>query len=248
MRAASLVWVATMAIGCTYIEEQFTEVLPADGVTNVQVDIHRGEFVYQGSQTNDVVINGAIRGRPQSPDRQRSDASWSVEQNNQTMRFTGDSTGLGGGVFYDVTGPGDMNMDVNLNHGDVVISGVRGDLWANAGYIQADGITGSVDLRSTWWGVDARLFPQPGDTINIDADGDVCLALPATGEYNIRVWGDDDYGVFVDGMGFNWSFGLLGAYYNNGNRGDINVDISAWGGAVYVYPTEDRLIPFPCFL
>lgn len=235
MRGAVLM-IAVLGSGCTLIEEGIHEVVPAEEVSVIDVEVQRGVFRYTGTSTEDIQISGSAIGRPSDEPGERSKTDWAIGQNGETLYLYGDSFGVTSGVNYDVVGPPHVHTDIDLRHGDVELVGITGSVAATGGYIYAHGLTGSVDLFARWHGVDAHLDPRPGSSIEISANGDVCLAVPAGRSYNISVWGDEDYGVFVN-VG-PWGVGTWGSYYAWSGPDAINIDVTTSGGEVYIYPAE----------
>ena len=239
MRAFPLLIASSIfSVGCTTVQDTFTEQLSASGINIVSASLDSGTLSYRGAATQDFTIDGRSWGMASKAER----AEERLSGNSYTYGLAGGAlvlqshsdTGLAG-VDFDIMGPMAMNTAIDSSDGSVALSDMSGFQQVSARSIDVEGIYGGVDLLATSGSLDAEIYPGPGDAIRIETySGDVELTLPWGHGYDIQVWGDPEYTMEVEDLGF-YSAATAPAYFAgvSGNAA-IRVDVFVTGGSVRI--------------
>lgn len=224
--------------GCVVVEEPFTTELDATGVTLLRGDIERGSVDYNGSSTLDgFEVYGVSRGSGSSQTRaQRKEEgnSWVLEVDDDVLEVRADSR-ESGTVRFDIDGPTLMDTDIVVESGSVHIEDVVGNHYITAGRITAEQITGNVDLYSRTGGVRAEI-EDPWTDVRIDSrGGGVDLYLPYGLDYDIEVWGDPEYSMNVEDLGFYDEYMGEGYFAAESGHADVRVTVKVIGGSFELY-------------
>ncbi|MFT5680710.1 MAG: hypothetical protein ACI8RZ_001616 [Myxococcota bacterium] len=227
-----------LTIGCTTVQDSFTDQLSADGVGLLSADLDSGTLSYVGGATDTFTIDGRSWGMATQKDRAEdrlsgNDYSYGLSGSALVLASQSD-TGLAG-VDFDILGPDTMNTAIEIESGSVELSGMAGFQQIVAERIDVDNLYGSVDLLATSGDLDAEVYPGPGDSVRIESwSGDVELTLPWGGAYDIQVWGDPEYSMMVEDLGF-FSSATAPAYFAGvSGNGATRVDVFVTGGSVTV--------------
>lgn len=229
---------AVLMIGCTTVQDSFTEQLSASGVDLISADLDSGTLSYTGQSTEVFTIDGRSWGMATKKDR----AEDRLSGNEYSYGLSGDALLLASsseaglaGVDFDIYGPAAMSTSVNIDSGNVELTGMFGYQQITADRIDVTDLHGSVDLLATSGDLDAEVFPGPGDSVRIESwSGDVELTLPWGGSYDIQVWGDPEYSMLIDDLGF-YSSATAPAYFAGvSGSGATRVDVFVTGGSVTV--------------
>ena len=245
MRAAPCLLTPTAAAaalllttGCTTTSSTFVEQHSAEGIRTVSVSLDSGTFSYQGARSTAFLVEGDSWGQASNPDRaaeRQAGNTWSVALGGDTLWLDAGSTAGLAGVDFHVTGPASMNTQITIGSGRAILSDVAG--WADitADSIDITNLQGGAMLLARSGDIDATIFPQPGSTVRLEAlSGDVALALPWGGSYDIQVWGDVESSMWIDDLGFGWSAAAPGYFAGIVGSGATRIDIYAPSGAVTV--------------
>jgi len=239
MRAFPLLIASTVfSVGCTTVQNTFTDQLSASGVSIIAAELDSGTLSYRGASTQDFTIDGRSWGMASKAER----AEERLSGNTYAYGLAGSSlvlqshseTGLAG-VDFDITGPMAMSTSVDASSGSVELSNMSGFQQVSAQSIDAQDLYGGVDLLATSGSLDAEVYPGPGDSIRIETySGDVELTLPWGQGYDIQVWGDPEYTMEVEDLGF-YSAATAPAYFAgvSGNA-SVRVDVFVTGGSVRI--------------
>lgn len=239
MNAAKMIVFATLMIGCTTVEKTFAESVPADNISVVRVDIDNGHFSYQGMATNNIDVTGRSYGYASNAERaeERQDGTtWGMTVTGAELNLSGRSDASMAGVDFSVAGPGRLNTSVYVQDGSATIDTLYGNILVDAESINARKISGNIDLVSRFGDIDAEILPNRGEMIRVEAqNGDVELWLPWGLDYDLQVWGDPEYEMVIDDLGFGWTTAAPGYFAAQTGPASTRVDVYATGGSVRIY-------------
>jgi hypothetical protein len=229
---------AMLLVGCTTVQNTFTDQLSADGIALLSADLDSGSLQYTGASTGTFTIDGRSWGMASKKERAEerlSGNAFSYGLSGDALVLSSQSDAGLAGVDFNITGPFAMSSDVDIDSGDVELSGMSGYQQLRAERIDVSDIHGSVDLLATSGSLDAEVFPGPGDSVRIESwSGDVTLTLPWGGSYDIQVWGDPEYTMAIDDLGF-YSTATAPAYFAGvSGSAATRVDVFVTGGSVTV--------------
>ncbi|MDG1484263.1 MAG: hypothetical protein P8R54_32020 [Myxococcota bacterium] len=229
---------AALLIGCTTVQDSFSDQLSASGVDVISASLDSSSLSYTGQSTEMFTIDGRSWGMATKRDRAEdrlsgNEYSYGLSGNALLLASSSDA-GLAG-VDFDIFGPAAMNTSLNIESGSVDLSNMIGYQQVTADRIDVTDLYGSVDLLATSGSIDAEVFPGPGDSVRVESwSGDVELTLPWGGAYDIQVWGDPEYSMLVEDLGF-YSSATAPAYFAGvSGSGATRVDVFVTGGSVTV--------------
>lgn len=239
MRAPPLLIASVLlSVGCTTVQDTFTDQLSASGISMVSASLDSGTLSYRGVATEDFTIDGRSWGMASQAERASERLSgntyaYGLDSGALVLQSHSD-TGLAG-VDFNVTGPMAMNTAIDAADGSVELSGLSGFQHVSARRVDVEGIYGGADLLATSGSLDAEIYPGPGDSIRIETySGDVELTLPWGGGYDIQVWGDPEYAMEIEDLGF-YSAASAPAYFAGvSGSASIRVDVFVTGGSVRI--------------
>lgn len=239
MRAAGLGLITAMSMGCATVESTFVESIPASEVSTITVDLEKGDFTYVGMATGNIDINGRTYGHGTSQERaeERQEGTlWNIGLEGRTLQLMGRTDAYLAGVDFDVMGPTVLNTAVVVNDGDAIIDNLYGTIVVEAESISATNVAGYVDLTATFGDIHADLSPVKGEHIRIEAEsGNVTLWLPWGLDYDLQVWGDPNYEMVIDDLGFGWHTAAPGYFAAQAGMASTKVDVYANGGSVRIH-------------
>jgi len=235
----SLICIAALSTGCAISESRFDQKLSASGVDLVLVSVERGDFDYQGNNTQTFAIDGRSWGmafqEETAHERQDGNAS-DVHTEGNTLLVSATSTSGSSGVDFYVEGPDTLSTDITLDHGDVSLANMAGYQLITADSVDLDNMVGSVDAYARSGSIDASISPGPGDVIRLEAmDGGIDLALPYGLPYDLQVWGDPEYPMAIEDLGFSNMVASDAYYAARSGNGSVRVDVYASGGEVRIH-------------
>lgn len=231
--------VTPLLAACTVVEAPIAAALPAQGLRQVDVHVERGAVRYTAANPHQVDVRGQAWGRAsdEAVAQERLDGVWWTAERAGSTAVIASGAGSGSaGTTLEVVGPAPVGLTATVRSGDIQVQGVRGPLVLLADDIEVTDASGSADLLATWGDVSASLQPLPGDTIRVEADGDIHLALPWGLPYDLQVWGDAESQVVVEDLGFQYVMQdgpYLAAYAGSGS---VRVDVIARSGDVFIHP------------
>ncbi len=234
---AKLVIVGLLASGCALSTSPFEETRTASGVGQVQARLDSGDFDYAGRSTEMFRIDGNSWGRAfkeEAAEEHKSGNELAIDTAAGALVVEGYSRSSSAGIDVYVEGPQHMGLDLSLDSGDADIEGLVG-----FSLITADSVDivaeGGADIFARSGSVDADLYPAPGEVIRIEAiSGSVDLTLPYGGSYDLQVWGDPEYTLEIDDLGFHSQALDAGYFAGISGRGDTPVTVIVSGGDVRV--------------
>lgn len=235
---AAAVILAGNLVGCAVSESHFDETRSATGIGLVSATMDAGDFTYNGGSTGVFSIDGSSWGmafKEEAAAEHKEGNELAIDTAGGALRLDATSRSGSAGIHLDVDGPQLMGMDLSLDDGDAQISDVIGFSLVTADSIRMDRVEGGADLFARSGSVNVDLFPAPGETIIIEAaSGSVDLTLPYGGSYDLQIWGDPEYMLEVDDLGFH-STALDVAYFaGRSGRGDTRITVIATGGDVRI--------------
>jgi len=121
------------------------------------------------------------------------------------------------------------NLDLRTDDGNVTASDVEG-VWVIEGdRVVTARLAGEGDVISNG-GASLEIWPYETAFITVDAAGELVLALPAFGPYDLVIDGDPDYPMTIQDLG--WDVFDQGPAYVAARRepGTIRIDIIVRGG------------------
>ena len=232
------VLIAVLLAGCATVSEPFSETVDAADYSQVELDIARGNVLVEVGSGDVIAIAGDSIGRAggQSAAAEReAQNSWTVEERAPTLVVRTRSGHRRGTVDVDLLVPPAMDLAIVTQQGSVTLADVEGVHRIDGGRIQTIRLRGSVDLNSSFGGVDAEIYPYVDGVVNVDSNGgDVIVRLPFGGNYDVEILGDPDFEMFVSEFGFVGSIAQPGFFSGVVGDGSIRVRITAQGGSVQI--------------
>ncbi len=215
-----------LLVGCVNFEDPFDVTLSADGVTLVDAEIERGDFVYQGIETDEFSVEGISRGGGSSANgakKREAGNAYSAEVDGDTLQIRARSEYNNASVDFDVLGPEVMDVVVEASAGTVLLETVDGYHVVGADSFVGEGLIGSLDLLAAT-SADVEIYPYVDGVIEIEVtSGPATLALPVGGGYDIEVWGNPEYPISIAELGFYDTY--FGEGYFSGQSGDGGVRV-----------------------
>lgn len=255
-RIFGIVLPAALAAGCGKGSEQHHALVDAVGATDVFGDSEHGDFVYVGdaehdeggalAETFDVTAtvwadHGGVNGKIEAVD-------WGFEYDGDPGPATNDEGGLldlwgrsgkpHSGVDYVVAGATEMDVDLVLLDGSVELWDTRGEHVVTADGVFGGGLSGKLDLYARKYGMSLDLRPEPGDTVDLQAYGDVTLWLPYGLDIDLEVTADLDWGVAVADLGFDDAVVLPDYVHVVRGEGSIPIRVDLEGGRFTLLEAE----------
>ena len=225
------------SVACATVEAPLSEDLPGERLDFMVVDVDKGDIRYSAAPTENLMVRGRAWGRAtdESEAQDRMDTTgFQAHRDGNAAYVVGTATAWGSGTDLDVTGPANVDVLLETRSGTARLSGVTGFHSVRANRIEVWDSMGSFDLQSSG-SVEASLLPGPGDTIRIAAEGDVVLSLPPGLDYDLQIWGDPEYQVRVEDLGFGPVFSDAGYFAGVSGPGTTRVDVVVTGGSVDVH-------------
>ncbi|MBN2797662.1 MAG: hypothetical protein JXX28_00800 [Deltaproteobacteria bacterium] len=238
MTRLALVALPLLLVGCVRVESSFSTTVAAEGVTQIFSRVERGGFEYQGSQMlDDFLVYGVSSGTASSRARAEEKATgnlWDVSAVDDTLQVMAESLDRGS-VRFKIDGPDMLDTDIEVEDGNVRLEDLTGFHYVTAERIDMDGIVGDVDIYSHSGGIDVELLDVWSSVIIDSRDGGVDIWLPYGLEYDLEVWGDPDYALTVEDLGFDDSYIGEGYFAGDAGRSNVEVTLKVLGGSVGVY-------------
>jgi len=222
-------------MACTTVESNFNELIPATGITEVTAQIDSGDLSYRGAPRDTFAVDGRSWGmstQVENAERNYSSNHWNVDSTPTSLLIQSQSDYNWAGVDFDIDGPEQMNTFIETGDGLVKLQDMVGYHTVTASKITTDNLHGSVNFLATNGSSDIEIYPTAFDTIRIEAlDGDVTLRLPWGQPYDLQVWGDPEYGMSIENLGFYHE--VTGPAYFAATSGPatLRVDVYVTGGS-----------------
>lgn len=255
MRPPAPVLLAVLA-ACGSTERIETVTVAAPGATDVFCDIENGSLLYLGDpdfggRSERFEVSAGLWAAGTSREKKLDSVEYGFQYLTDPGTATNDDGGLldlwgrthadRSGVDYAVVGPPDMDVDVVLLDGWAQLYEVRGDLLVTANGVYGGGLSGDLDLYAAVDGMELDLRPLPGDTIQLQAMGDVVLALPRGTDVDLEVVADPDWGVTVTDLGFDELQVFPDYVHAVGGDGSIPITVTVGGGAFVLLEAAPEL-------
>lgn len=238
MRALMLIPLAALATACTVVDDVSEQAFPAVGIHTVRVDLDRGAASYQGRSTRVFDVTTRTWGEsliPGDAERNHSATRHAEQIEGGSLSLWGTSDYAGAGVDFDVTGPSVVDLEIRNAAGAVSAADAHGSHLLEGSSVQAARLSGSVDLYARTGTIDASLYPDRGDVVRVETEGgSVRLELPFGLDYSLNVWGDADYELSVEDLGFHRTMVGAGTFAASTGPGTVQVDVFAQGGSVTI--------------
>jgi len=236
----ALVLTSLALVGCAEVEKTFDEVIPAEDIRQVYVDLDRGAVSYTGAADSTEMafeIRSWARGgsRNRASDKERSN-DWGVQVVETELTAWGRSPSATAGVDFALAGPEQMDVEIVTLEGAAELYGVDGQHVVTADAVVGAAISGDVDLYAARGSIQAEIYPDFGSLVVLQAvDGDVTVGLPFGLQYDLEIFGDWDYPMDVQDLGFDFASMSPGSFSALTGGGNVVVEIYVEGGGVYVY-------------
>lgn len=232
-----------LVAACGSIEQQAFELqFDPEPATVLRVDTNQGDVTVQGHEGGLVDVLGLSVGRGRSDVRAAAaldENRWGGGVDDGVVRVFGEA-GSRGEVELVVDAPDRLSADV-IAGGIATLSDLEGSHVVTADRVVARGLIGNADIYARDRGVDVEIWPYAEGDVRIQSHGgDVVVHLPYGADYDLQVFGDPDYPLSVDDLGFDFTH--LGAGYFAGERGPghVEVAIHVEGGSVQVRESAAR--------
>jgi hypothetical protein len=229
-----------MLIGCAEVDKTHADAVDADGIAKLYADLDRGQVTYEG-RTDADAFAFEVRSWGRGGSKARASAKeisndWGLQFLETEVTAWARSPTHTAGVDFAFSGPSRMDVEIVTLEGDVTLSGVDGAHVVTADSILGEAVSGDADLYAARGGIRAEIYPDFGSLVILQAiDGEVVLGLPFGLQYDIEVFGDWDYPMDVQDLGFDdvvMSPGYFTAFTGGGN---VVVQVFVEGGGFYLY-------------
>jgi len=229
-----------MLIGCAEVEKTFDEAIPSAGIVQLYADLDRGRVTYTGGADADQLAfevrswaRGGSRSRAAAKERAND---WGVQVIETELTAWGRSPSGTAGVDFSFNGPSIMDVEIVTLEGDAELYGVDGSHVVTADSVVGAAISGNADLYAARGGIQAELYPDFGSLIVLQAvGGDIAVGLPFGLQYDIEVFGDYDFPMDVQDLGFDYVSMSPGNFSAQTGGGNVVVQVFVEGGGLYVY-------------
>ncbi len=202
-----LLILAAVSTACSRAENPFQEEFEVTDLTAVVVDGDRGDVTYLGDDSaRKLTVDGLSYGYASSSKnaaRNEDGNEWSLELVDGVLDIETRSEFTRAGVDLAITGPGLLDVTLDLAFGTAEVWWVDGAHVVEADRVVVKDVEGGLDATAGRGGADLSLNPQDGDVVVVDASGPVSLALPVGRPYDLEVWADPDYEMIVQDLGFD---------------------------------------------
>lgn len=223
---------------CVRVERAFQDTVPADGVESIYARVDRGSFSYRGSEMlDDFHVSGVSSGNASSQARAEEKANgnlWSVDAQDSTLVVMGESLD-NGSLAFQIDGPDLLNTDIEVDNGAIRLDGLTGSHYLTADSVVLQDLQGNVDVYARESGVSIEMM-DVWESVQVESvDGSVDLWLPYGLEYDLEIWGDPEYALTVEDLGFEDSYVGEGYFAGDAGRAIVEVTLKVYGGSVSVY-------------
>ncbi len=154
------------------------ELVPIDGVTELEVDTENGAVEIAAGTADDVVIRAILR------ESDEGDADYTIETVGDRLVVRGECDS---GLFdrcqvgFEITAPADLDLDVRTSNGRIVLAGIVGDVTVETDNGAIDGTAlgaAVVDARTDNGAIDLRFDAAPMDVGAFTDNGAIDLRVP----------------------------------------------------------------------
>lgn len=230
MRIVAVV-LAVSVVGCVSVRDSEDVTLSAAGVRVVSARVERGSVEIDGVERRanfDITATtwGSGSSRDTAAEREET-VGWSAAVDGSVLLLDGTTTERRSGVDFDVVGPVVLDLDLDVETGNVEVDDIEGVHVITADRIDGT-LIGDLDLyaRSA---VDIGFVPFVATDTIIDSQGSVVLAVPFGLDYDLTVRSDPDDEMIITELG--WDDAVFGDGFFNGfrGRGDVEIDVLAEG-------------------
>ncbi|MBX2799142.1 MAG: hypothetical protein KTR31_15820 [Myxococcales bacterium] len=234
------------AVGCAQSTTVISDTLPGDGVVAVFADNDRGNFTYTGGNNDgDIDIEARLwgTGSSRSTARQRANTNdWGALVSDGLLDMWGRSSDTRTGVHLSAVGPTAVDVESVLLDGTARVSNVEGRHLISANRVEGTNIVGDVDFFALTDGMNVEVYPGAGDTVRLEAFGDVFVQLPYGLEYDIEAFLDPRYGDEALDLGFDDYFFDVDYLSAVRGSGAIRVEIYVVDGSLFLWEARPRQI------
>ncbi|MCB9766353.1 MAG: hypothetical protein H6739_41645 [Alphaproteobacteria bacterium] len=238
MTIARAALLAALMSGCTTVSTPFTETFDATELYVVEGRLDNGDFNYNGAATTELAVDGLSWGHAASQGRaadRESQNRWTITPSPPALLLDTSSGASSAGVDLSITGPDLMDLDVISDSGLVTLQDVEGYQVVTADRITGSRLVGDVDLYARAGDLDVEVWPWVEGVVRVETEsGGLDLYLPWGLEYDLQVWGDENYELVVEDLGFARSTAGVAYFAATTGFGTIRVDVYATGGPVRV--------------
>jgi hypothetical protein len=248
-----LLMAGALISGCTTTESFDARSFPAEELRAVQVTLDNGDLSLLGNSTDVATVEARVygyAGKEEVATRNHDGVSWTADVQSGILTVNSHSEYERAGVDLDLSVPRDAEVLVEAE-GDVELAGLRGPVIVTASNIDLRDSAGNMQLSAdssihveevsgdlflvAEGSVYADLLPNVGDHIQIlSGSSGVNVVLPYGVPVDLEVWGDPEYEVIVEDLGFDRVATAPGFFSGVAGRGSVRVEIEAVGGPVTV--------------
>ena len=200
-----------------------------------------GDFSYQGVAAADALeVIGASAGRAASEstaEERESGNSWSMSIDSDRLVIQSQSRERRASVDFDVRGPELMDLNIDLSDGSATVDEAEGAHAIRANYVTSRHLRGNASIEANS-GMNVDIWPYEDGVISLSAvSGNVRLALPYGGPYDIQVWGSPSYAMYITDLGFTRQSASDGYFAAQSGAATVRIDVSVSGGEFTLDPS-----------
>lgn len=203
-----LVVPALVVLTSACVESRVTETWESlPGAQSLTIRSDRGDVEIDGRTGRDAVfVEADLFGRAMGKDKaeeRRNGTSVTFAEENNVVTIDARSQFTQAGVTLDADVPLVLNLDVSTERGDFTATDVEGTHVVDVNRIWNSFLRGELDADVGAGGIDLELWPYEDATVVINTTGDLRLALPAFGPYDIVIETGFDTELSVADLGFD---------------------------------------------
>jgi hypothetical protein len=248
-----VVLAAALFSGCTTTESYDSRSFAAEEIRAVNVSLEKGDLSILGNAEDVATIEARVygyAGKEEVATRNHDGVRWMADVQSGVLTVNGGSEYERAGVDLDLSVPKHAEVLVEAE-GDVDLSGLDGLIIASGGHIDLQNSYGNIQLSADGsihaedvggdllfaadGSMDVALLPLDGDRIELlSGAGGVELELPFGVPVDLEIWGDPEYDVIVEDLGFGRVATAPGFFSGVAGPGSVRVEIVAVGGPVMV--------------
>lgn len=244
---------AGLISGCTTAESFDARSFSSNEVRWVQVALDNGDLSVAGNSSDVATVEARVygyAGKEEVATRNHDGVSWTADVQSGILTVNSHSQFERAGVDLDLSVPRDaevlveaqgdvelwgMNSPLIVTASDIDVRNSHGNIQLSAGSsIHVEDVSGDLFLVAEG-SVNADLLPNVGDYIQIlSGSSGVNVVLPYGVPVDLEIWGDPEYEVIVEDLGFDRVATAPGFFTGVAGPGSVRVEIEAVGGPVTV--------------
>lgn len=206
--------------------------------TRLVVLSERGAIEVDGRADRETVYVEASRyGRASSSEKAEERLSGtSVEfgEADGIATVTAESEFIRAGVELEIDAPLVLDLDITADNSVLSVYDVEGTHRLDVNRLRSSVLRGAVSASVGGGGIDLELWPYEDATIILNTSGDLYLALPAYGPYNLMIDAGMSTDVFIENLGFDEIFSVGNQWFAQRFPATVQIQIRATGDRVEI--------------